>query len=426
MQFIRKFIPAVVSAALLIGATGGSALADTTTPSRSAALRCAGGACTVQVPLNGISPLARIGAGLGLSALQNRPGALPAGMRLELDDDLVITLPVGEITLPAAQLDIEMGDGNRIARLHGTVEIPFPTLGVLSDVHMIQPAVAEVGLDTGRNLSVLHAPLDPDRPYLFFNISSGFDMAATVADTGESLGLTAPAGQLLTLVIDTMEPLVYLAGNFTVNHTGEMLLPGPLLDLARQSALIPDALPMRQRTQVTVSGLAGKSVDEYLKLGGSWAIDASALDKWLGVEATPLAVEGVLTLSAGGMLLEGVARSAIEPDTLFDGSVQLTAFVPFRRDLADAFVEARADVAIPLAKVATGAGARLNLSEKWVAVQQGATAGAQAAQGLAARGGEWLSTLPDLNSLHRNPLEMGMQLVQPAGFNPTRPGDMVM
>ena len=402
MRFMHKFIPAVVSAALLIGVTGGSALADTATP-RSAALRCADGACTVQVPFDGVSPLARIGAGLGLSALQSRSGTLPAGMHLELDDDLVITLPVGAITLPKAQLDVEMGEYNRISRLHGTVETLFPTLGVLSDVRMVEPTLAEVGLDVGENLSHLHAPLDSDRSYLFFNITSGLDIAARVADTGESLDLSAPAGQLLTLVIDTVEPLIYLAGNVTVNHSGEMLLPEPLMNLARQSALIPDALPVRQRTQVTVSGLAGGNVDETLKLGASWAMDARALDRWLGVEARPLALEGVLTLSADGLLLDGVARSAIEPEVLFDGSVRLTAFVPFRRQAADAFVEARADIAIPLARVATGAHARLNLSEKWAAVEHRAVDGAQAIKDLAARGGDWLPALPDLNIARRNP-----------------------
>jgi hypothetical protein len=397
MRFMQKFMPAIVSATLLIGATGGSALADTTSSSRSATVQCADGACTVQVSLDGISPLARIGAALGASALQNRSGTLPAGVRLEINDDLVVTLPVGEITLPRAQLDVEMGDHNRIARLHGTVETPFPTLGVLSDVRMVQPAMAEVGLDVGRNLGHLHAPLDPERPYLFFNISSGLNVAAEVARTGESLSLSVPAGQTLTLVIDTKEPLVYLAGNVTVNHTGEMLLPGPLLDLARESALIPDSLPARQRTQVSVSGLAGKNVDETLRLGGSWSIDASALDSWLGIEARPLAVDGLLTLSAEGMLLDGVARSAIEPDTLFDGRVHLTAFVPFQRDRTDAYVEARADVAMPLAKVATGASARLDLSQELAAVQQGAVGGAQGIKKLAARGGNWLSTLPELN-----------------------------
>jgi hypothetical protein len=194
-----------------------------------------------------------------------------------------------------------------------------------------------------------------------------------------------------------------------------MLLPEPLMELARQSALIPDALPVRQRAQVTVSGLAGGDVEETVKLGASWAIDAVALHRWLGVEARPLAVEGVLTLSAEGMLLDGVVRSAIEPETLFDGSVHLTAFVPFRRHAADAFLEARADIAIPLASVATGAHARLNLSEKWAVLEQKATGSAQAIQGLAARGGDWLSTLPEINIARRNPLQSGPPTTSPAG-----------
>jgi hypothetical protein len=396
MPFTQKLIPAIVSVALLIGATGSPAFAEATPPSRSATVRCAEGACTLQASLNGVSPLVRAGAALGLSALQRKSGALPGGARVEINDDLLLTLPVGQITLPKAQLNVELGDHNQIARLHGTVEAPFPSLGVLSDVRMVQPAIAEVGLDTGKNLGHLGAPLDPDRPYLFFNISSGFDVAAKVAGTGESLGLSAPAGQVLTLVIDTKEPLVYLAGDVTVYHTGEMLLAGPLLDLAKQSALIPDSLPTRQRARVTLSGQAGKNVDEKLKLGGSWAIDAGPLDSWLGVEVRPLAVEGVLTLSAEGMLLDGVVRSSIEPDKLFDSSVHLTAFVPFQRRMGDAFVEAKADVAIPLAKVATGASARLDVSQKLAAVEQGAAGGAQAMKELGARGARWLSTLPDL------------------------------
>jgi hypothetical protein len=397
MRLIQKIIPAILSATLLIGATGGSAFADAAPSSRSATVRCADGVCTVQVGLDGISPLAKVGAALGLSALQRKAGILPAGVRLEINDDLLLRLPVGEITLPRAQLDVEMGDRNRIARLHGTVETPFPTLGVLSDVHMVQPAVAEVGLDTGENLSHLHAPLDPDRPYLFFNISSGFNVAAKVASTGESLSLSAPAGQAVTLVIDTKEPLVYLAGNVTVYHTGEMLLAGPLADLAKSSELIPDALPLRQRTQVTFSGLAGKDVDEILKLGGSWALDAGPLDSWLGIEANPLAVEGVLTLSAKGMLLDGVVRSSIEPEKVFDGGVHLTAFVPFQRNLGNAFVEAKADVAIPLAKVAKNASARVDLAPNLTALKKGAASGAQAVKDLAARGGDRLSSLSELS-----------------------------
>ena len=146
---------------------------------------------------------------------------MPAGADLQIDDKLTLTLPVGELTLPTAQLDVEMGDNNRITRLHGTVQAPFPTLGVLSDVRMVQPALAEMGLDTGANLSRLAAPLDAERQYLFFNIASGMDVAGRVAGTGDSLSLSRPPGQAITLVIDTVEPLVYLAGNVTVNTSAE-------------------------------------------------------------------------------------------------------------------------------------------------------------------------------------------------------------
>jgi len=419
MRFTQKLLPAILTATLLISATGSAAWADTTPP-QPATVRCADGACTIETPANSLPLLARLGATLGWSALQAQSGGLPAGADLQIDDKLTLTLPVGELTLPTAQLDVEMGDNNRITRLHGTVQAPFPTLGVLSDVRMVQPALAEMGLDTGANLSRLGAPLDAERQYLFFNIASGMDVAGRVASTGDSLSLSAPAGQVLTLVIDTVEPLVYLAGNVTVNTSADMLLAGPLQELAQQSPLIPDALPLRQHTQVTVSGLAGKNAAESLKLGGAWGIDSGAVGRWLGVEARPLAVEGLLTLSAEGMLLDGVVRSSIAPDTVLDSSVQLTAFVPFQKGTNGAFIETQAALSVPLANVALDGSARLELPSEMVesasatagraadsagdalqnalaAAGQAATTGADAIKDLAGRGGAWLDALPKPN-----------------------------
>jgi hypothetical protein len=285
---------------------------------------------------------------------------------------------------------------------------------------MVQPALAEMGLDTGANLSRLGAPLDAERQYLFFNIASGMDVAGRVASTGDSLNLSAPAGQVLTLVIDTEEPLVYLAGNVTVNTSADMLLAGPLQELAQQSALIPDALPLRQHTQVIVSGLAGKDAEESLKLGGAWAIDSGAVGRWLGVEARPLAVEGLLTLSAEGLLLDGVVRSSIAPDAVLDSSVQLTAFVPFQKGPNSAFVETQGTLSVPLANVALAGSARLELptgvaeaaaatagraaesagdalQNVLAAAGQTATTGAGAIKDLAGRGGAWLGALPKPN-----------------------------
>lgn len=419
MSFIQKLIPAILSATLLLGVAGSPARAETSAH-QPATLRCADGACTIETPVDGLAPLARLGATLGWSALQNLSGALPAGADLKIDDKVTLTLPVGELTLPKAQLDVVMGDDQRISRLHGLVETPFPTLGVLSDVRMVQPALAEMGLDTGANLSRLGAPLEPERQYLFFNIGSGMDMAGKVASTGDTLNLSAPAGQALTLVIDTVEPLIYLAGSVTVNTSADMLLAGPLQELAQQSPLVPNALPLRQRTQVTVSGLAGKNAEEFLKLGGAWSVDANLLERWLNVQASPLAVEGLLTLSAEGMLLDGVVRSSIAPDTVLDSSVQLTAFVPFQKGVNGAFVATQAALSVPLANVALDGNARLELPSDVVksastaagraadgaadafqnaltTAGQAATPVVAAAKDFAGRSGVWLSSLPKPN-----------------------------
>lgn len=415
MPFIRKLMPAIIIATLLTGVAGGAARAEEASP-RPATLRCVDGACTVRLPAQGLPLLAKVGATLGWSALQDKAGALPAGATLTIDDELTLTLPVGEITLPKAQVEVELGEDNHVTRLHGSVQAPFPTLGVLSDVRMVQPALAEVGLDTGANLRHLAAPLDPQRQYLFFHITSGMEVAGKVADTGDTLSLAAPAGQALTLVIDTQEPLVYLAGQLNVNTSAEVLLAGPLQELAQQSELIPDSLPLRQRTRVAVAGLAGEEVDEYLRLSGAWSVEAGALGRWLGIEATPLAVEGLLTFSADGMRLDGIVRSRIEPDKVLDGSARLTAFIPFKKGAPEAFVAVETAVAVPLAKVDANSSVRLALPKVdtsaarsalhgWLATtRQRVAGGAQAVQNLAAAGGAWLGALPKPNLGSRNPL----------------------
>jgi hypothetical protein len=169
-----------------------------------------------------------------------------------------------------------------------------------------------------------------------------------------------------------------------------------------------------------VSGQAGKNAEESLKLGGAWRVDAGALGRWLDVEAQPLAVQGLLTLSAEGIRLDGVVRSSIAPDTVLDSSVQLTAFIPFKDGPEDAFVETQAALSVPLANVALDGNARLELPSDVAetaaatvgraagsasdALQnvlttagQAAASGADAIKDLAGRGGAWLGALPKPN-----------------------------
>lgn len=429
---MHKLIPALVIITLLFGATVGSASADTGAPTTPISIECEGGACTAELGLEGVSPLARLGAALGIAALQSQTDALPAGAHLAIDDDLALTLPIGKIVLPKAQLDVELGEGSRIQRLNGTAQLPLPNLAALGDQSLIQPARAAVGLDLGKNLGHLAASLDPEHRYLFFDISSGLEMTVQGAEPDDALSLSAPAGQKLSLIIDTEEPLVYLAGNVNVNPAGELLLAGPLQELPGALALLPDTLLARQRGQVTVAGLAGKEVDDYLKVGGAWSVEAGALGQWLGIQARPLAVQGLVTLSADGVLLDGVVRSSIEPDKLLDSSLQFTLFIPLRGNLLDAFVQARGQVAVPVAHIDADASVRLEarsavaaigdalspgsaqagaaqiedkssaqrspsaLQEAAAAIGRQAANGAEAVKGLAAAGGAWFSTLPKI------------------------------
>lgn len=131
-------------------------------------------------------------------------------------------------------------------------------------------------------------------------------------------------------------------------------------------------------------------------------------------------MEGLLTLSAEGMLLDGVVRSSIAPDSVLDSSVQLTAFVPFQKGVNGAFVATQAALSVPLANVALDGNARLELPSDVVksastaagraadgaadafqnaltSAGQAATPVVAAAKDFAGRSGVWLSSLPKPN-----------------------------
>jgi hypothetical protein len=131
-------------------------------------------------------------------------------------------------------------------------------------------------------------------------------------------------------------------------------------------------------------------------------------------------MEGLLTLSAEGILLDGVVRSSIAPDTVLDSRVQLTAFIPFKDGPTDAFVETQAALSVPLANVALDGNARLELPSGMIetaaatvgrtaegagdALQdvlatagQAATSGADAIKDIAGRTSAWLGALPKPN-----------------------------
>lgn len=117
---------------------------------------------------------------------------------------------------------------------------------------VVTPALCRGRAGQRRKPDAPGPPLKDDRQYLFFHLGAGLDVEAT-SQRGP-LQFSFPAGQRTTLIIDTQEPLVYLAGNVTVSDPGQIALVGPLLDIAQRSEFIPDALPLRQRSAVCGHG----------------------------------------------------------------------------------------------------------------------------------------------------------------------------
>jgi len=141
-------------------------------------------------------------------------------------------------------------------------------------------------------------------------------------------------------------------------------------------------------------------VDETLKLGGSWSIDASALDKWLGVEATRWPWKGSSRSAPRACCW---TASPVPPSsrTLYSTAecISPPSYLPARR--CRRVHGGKGGHSDPIGQSRHRRRRRLDLSQEWAAVQQGAAGGAQGIKELAARGSDWLSTLPDLNISRR-------------------------
>ena len=327
-------------------------------------LVCAGDACTVEIPVE-LSALTKAGARFAIDIVQDNLKLLPAGGGIELSDALTVKLPVGDIKLTGADLTLSMADDGTIDQLRGTAELPFPGLGMFENMHLSGPVKADVGFAQGSDLTDLNAPLDPDRDYVFFNFGTGLDMTADhVRADGETtqLRLTVPKGQRATLVVDTQEPFAYLAGNLTLRYDEQLAFVGDWITAVDAAGLATDfasGLPIRHSVGVEWTSAIGENQPAFLRVGGSYAADAGLVGRWLGVNLTPLTLHGVMTLNGDGMLLDGVVRTEIMPETFFDGTVYTQVFVPFEGDLSDAYVQMDAEATVPAVHATMAGSARL-------------------------------------------------------------------
>ena len=80
-------------------------------------------------------------------------------------------------------------------------------------------------------------------------------------------------------------------------------------------------------------------------------------------------VLGQLTLSRDGVLVDGVLKSAIEPDKVFDGSVQVVTFIPLRAEAGPSYAGVDTSFKIPAARLGVGAGAQASAGKYEVSGQ---------------------------------------------------------
>lgn len=334
-------------------------------------LSCEDGVCRVQLELG-------VGAdwlpqGAWLSVMQSALRQVPGGAGFEVSDDVTITLPTGNLSLADADLTVTLDEAGKVATLRGSASAPVPTFGLLGDWQVVTPGRVEVGFDLGATLDGFNAPLQPDRRYFFIDAEAGLHLAT------QHLSLTSDAGQRATLLVDFTQPLVYVDGHITLYTDGQMAFLREALGPVDESGWLPAELPLQQKISLHLQGQVGRDVEPQLTLSGEYRMDGGLAGKWLKIDATPLLAQGKAMISPQGVIVEGTARSTLQPERWFDSGAQAQLFVPFDAP-ETASLTVGADVASPALGVEQAASATVAGEPGWLA-QSGQAAWAGVQQG---------------------------------------------
>lgn len=174
--------------------------------------------------------------------------ALTGTVMIDAPHDEHITLLEAKVSL---EYDAEKGAG--LQAFNGSVRVPFPNIGYMSNVEVKDPVYAAVGYDLGKNLSQVDAPLKDERKYLYFTFSAGLE--ASIGD----LSISAGNGQSATMTIDPSDPSFFLKASL-----GGLMGP---IDEASVGFSIGGHLPFTPETTWGIDQEAN-SFDGHLWLGG--------------------------------------------------------------------------------------------------------------------------------------------------------------
>ena len=195
----------------------------------------------------------------------------------------------------------------------------------------------------------------------------------------QHLSLASDGGQRATLLVDFAQPLVYVDGHLTLHTDGQMAFIREALGPVGEGGWLPAELPLQQKISLHLQGQVGREVEPQLSLSGEVRMDGGLAGKWLEIDATPLLAQGKAMISPQGVLVEGTARSTLQPERWFDSGAQAQLFVPFDAP-ETASLTVGVDVASPALGVDEAASATVAGEPGWLA-QRGQAAWAGVQQG---------------------------------------------
>jgi hypothetical protein len=332
---LAMLLTALVMALVPVTALAAPGLqADDDTADPQGGLTCSDGVCSLSVDLDAIdervsTSALQLASGI-LTVAEQNISAIPSGTDLEVNDRVTLSLPVGNIEMFNADLDVERDDEGQIERFYGTASIPLPTLGILGDLQLIAPGEAVVAYDTGESLAHLGAPLDPERRYLAMHFGSGNERAVT----DPAFSFTGEEGQnSLVLIVDPAERFVHAVGNVMLVDTAQLLTEevASVIGATGVEGLVPAAglLPLPEQLGLRLALLVTDDLSESeFELSGGYAVSGGPLAARFGLELEPVAFEGTFQASDDGVAMIGKARSAFQPGEVFGTEGTAAVHVP--------------------------------------------------------------------------------------------------
>jgi hypothetical protein len=313
-------------------------------------VQCSQGVCTLRIKDAGIAVPGVVAAGVSLlfTFLQEQIRVLPEGAGLQITDDVTIQTPMGKLALFDTDMIVQLAADQTIERLRGTAQIPWPSFGGATDGVEHALALADIGLEPGKYLGHLNLPLAADQAYFYLRLGAGLQTDATGAPQRTVLhAIDTPVtrGQYLTLLIDPQKLDLLIDGNLTIALLDDWLQ-------VNQFLTDQTGLPFELASEAVnfhVSGLLSPDLAaSYLQLDGLYTLEKQFIRNWFQTDASPLAVTGSLRVDGEGLLFNGLTRSSVLPDRLFDGEMRVEAFLPMNGSLWNAYIATATQANAPL------------------------------------------------------------------------------